>query len=1028
MKRILLILRMRLVLSFFFLIFSSPLLFAQIIMGGSPIHQHQHDEKCGAVYLEQKQAAELGIYGTPEYFESWMQGRLQEESLKPSLRTMQEVRRIPVVVHVIHNGTPVGEGANIPLAQIQSQIRTLNEDFRRQNADAANTPAEFLPVAADAMIEFVLARQDPEGLPTTGINRVLGFKDVYEPADASLISSLALWPPEEYLNIWVITLSPPFIGYASFPIAPDLPGLNFQPTLRERDGVTSDYRYFGTGGNAVTNSRGRTLTHEVGHFFGLRHIWGDAQNLNNGCEVDDFVPDTPNQQRPTSGCPTNIRSSCDSRDMIENYMDYTADPCMNLFTQGQVERMNVVLASSERRNSLINNRATVFPDGIPNLSLSMTNIINPDEFFCENPTIPQIQVRNLGLNTINSVVVTVRVNGATAYNQTIPLSLPTGDIAVLNLNPIVLNEGTANLFEVEIIQINGGSAAQNASPNLISSTPSLQPSISLPYQYAPGDINNLWSVINPEPGSITWAPINLTLGGSQQEAIYINNYENEEVGAIDYLVSPQFDLTGIANAQLSFDIAHSPYNESGFDDRLWIVVSTDCGSSVTLFNSIYQRESIEMQTAAPTRDEYFPASLNEFRKELVNLSEYAGQGNVRVAFISINGFGNNIFLRNIRISTTEEFTYGFRINSLISPSPIVDGTYPNEVLELHNTGNLPISSFLLSRQVNNASPSTFIAQGNSIPPGETVRVSLPRANLLERTNRLSYTISRPNFDQNNPPPPTLVRFIIQNTDSIQAPWREDFNEGPLAPWQIINPENNQASFNFINLTPSDNPERALELHNFLPNNSYWLGSPIFDLSRTPAASILFDKAYSHEGGNARLRVLLSTNGGTSFEHVLLSQTGAELSSVPGTSGVNPNNPGDFVRQFVDLTPFARRVGNKIRVAIVVDQADQSTNPIYIDNLELFFTNNPDPVIPRLGTALVFPNPASEVFNVAFNLEEFEDVNIQFISLTGQLVHDVNYPNTLNQTYSFSTQLLSKGVFIVKIRSRSLNETRRLIIK
>ena len=1026
MKRILLILRMRLVLSFFFLIFSSPL-FAQIMMGTSPLHQHQHDEKCGAVYLEQKQAAELGIYGTPEYFESWMQGRLREEALKPSLRTMQEVRRIPVVVHVIHNGTPVGEGANIPLAQIQSQIRTLNEDFRRQNADAANTPAEYLPVAADAMIEFALARQDPEGLPTTGINRVVGFKDFYEPADAALISSLALWPPEDYLNIWVVPLSPPFIGYASFPIAPDLPGLNFQPSLRERDGVTSDYRYFGTGGNAVSASRGRTLTHEVGHFLGLRHIWGDAQNLNNGCEVDDFVEDTPNQQRPTSGCPTNIRSSCDSRDMIENYMDYTADPCMNLFTQGQVDRMNVVLASSVRRTTLINNRALLFPEGIPPLSLSLVNVIQPDRFFCDNPNTPQVQIRNLGLTTINSVVLTVRVNGVTAYNQTFPLSLPTGDIAVLNLNPVTLNESAANLFEIEIIQINGGSAAQNASPNIISTTPSLQPSVTLPYDYAPGDINRIWSVINPDRG-ITWSPINLQLGGAQQEVIYINNFENEEQGALDFFVSPQFDLTDIPNAQLSFDIAYAPYAEEGFDDRLWIVVSTDCGNTISLFNSIYQREGMEMQTASPRREEYFPGSLNEFRKEVVNLSQFAGQGNIRVAFVSINGYGNNIFLRNIRISRTEEFNYSFRLNNLIAPSPIVDGTYPNEVLEMENTGNLPINTFLISRQVNNSSPSTFIAQGNSIPPGETVRLSLPRANLLERTNRLSYTLRRPNFDQNNPPPPALVRFIIKNTDSIPSPWRQDFNEGPLAPWQIINPENNQAAFNFINLTPSDAPQRALELRNLLPNNSYWLGSPIFDLGRTPAASLIFDKAYSHEGGNARLRVLLSTNGGTSFEHEVLSQTGAEIASVPGSSGVNPNNRGDFVRQFVDLSPFAGRAGRDIRIAIVVDQADQGTNPMYFDNLELFYTNTPDPVIPRLGTALVFPNPASEVFNIAFNLEDFEDVNIQFISLTGQLVHDVDYPNTLNQTYSFSTQVLRKGVFIVKIRSESLNETRRLIIK
>ncbi|KEO75325.1 T9SS-dependent choice-of-anchor J family protein [Anditalea andensis] len=1025
MKRILLILRMRLVLSFLFFIFSSPL-FSQIMMGSH--HLHQHDEKCGALHLEQKQAAELGIYGTPEYFESWMQGKIQEQAAGTSMRTLQEVRTIPVVVHIIHNGTPIGEGANIPLSQIQSQIRTLNEDFRRQNADAANTPTEFLPIAADAMLEFVLARQDPQGLPTTGINRIEGFKDIYDPSDASLISSLALWPPEEYLNVWVVPLNAPFIGYASFPVAPQLPGLNFQPSLRERDGVTIDYRYFGSGGNAVSSARGRTLTHEIGHFLGLRHIWGDAQNLNEGCDVDDFVTDTPNQQRPTSGCPTSLRASCGSRDMIENYMDYSADPCMNLFTQGQVERMNVVLASSERRASLINNRATLFPENIPALNLSLTSIIEPNDFFCENPTVPQIQVRNLGSTAINSVFLAVRVNSVNLYNQTIPLNLPLGESAILTLNPVTLNESSDNTFEVEILQLNGESAAQNASPTIISSTPSLQPKINLPYQYASGDINNLWRVVNPDQG-ITWTPINVNLDGSIQEAIYINNYENEEFGALDYFISPQFDLTGLTNAQLTFDIAHAPYNEEGFEDRLWVVVTTDCGSTVSLFNSIYQREGVEMQTAPPQREEYFPTSDNEFRKEVVNLSEYAGQANVRVALVGINGYGNNIFLKNIRISPTEEFNYNLRVNDLLSPGPIVDGTHQSEILELENTGNLPISTFLISRQLNNAQPVTFLGQGSLIPPGETVQVSLPRATLLERTNRLRFVVSRPNYDQNPDSPSDLNRFVIRNADSIPSPWRQYFNTSPLAPWQTINPENNQASFGVINLSSVNNePQGALELRNMAPNNSYWLGSPLFDLSRTPTASILFDKAYSHEGGNPRLRILLSTNGGSSYEHVLSSQIGDEMASVPGTSGVNPNNRGDFERQFVDLTPFAGRGGDNVRVAFVIDQVTAATNPVFLDNIELFFTSTPEPVIPGQGSAKIYPNPASDVFNIAFNLESFEDVNIQFISMSGQIIHDVIYPSTLNQTYSFGTQLLSKGVFIVKIRSNSVNDTKRLIIK
>ncbi|HAZ24066.1 MAG TPA: Pregnancy-associated plasma protein-A, partial [Algoriphagus sp.] len=190
-------------------------------------------------------------------------------------RTQEEIRLIPVVVHVIHNGTPIGQGANVPLSQIESQIRTLNEDFRRLNPDANRTPAEFLPVAADSKIEFVLAKQDPNGLPTNGIVRIQGPKTSYAPQDAAQIGQLSQWNPDEYLNIWVVPLNQPFIGYASFPVS-GLPGLNFSPAPAITDGVTIDFRFFGTGGNAIGASLGRTATHEVGHYFGLRHIWGDG--------------------------------------------------------------------------------------------------------------------------------------------------------------------------------------------------------------------------------------------------------------------------------------------------------------------------------------------------------------------------------------------------------------------------------------------------------------------------------------------------------------------------------------------------------------------------------------------------------------------------------------------------------------------------------------------------------------------------------------------------------------------------------
>jgi hypothetical protein len=150
-------------------------------------------EKCGYSLLESKVEKEMGYFGSKSFFESWIDQKIETTKNQPQIlsRTNEDVRLIPVVVHVIHNGQGIGSGTNVPLTQIEAQIRILNEDFRRLNADANLTPDEFLPVAGDSNIEFVLAKQDPLGLPTNGIVRTQGPKASYSPDDATLIGQLS---------------------------------------------------------------------------------------------------------------------------------------------------------------------------------------------------------------------------------------------------------------------------------------------------------------------------------------------------------------------------------------------------------------------------------------------------------------------------------------------------------------------------------------------------------------------------------------------------------------------------------------------------------------------------------------------------------------------------------------------------------------------------------------------------------------------------------------------------------------------
>lgn len=253
--------------------------------------------------------------------------------------------KIPVVVHVLYkDGTQA-----ISDAQIKSQLDVLNKDFRRKNSDAGNTPERFQAIAADVEIEFYLATADPMGRATTGIIRKPTSIANFITNDRIKSSSQGgddAWDSKSYLNIWVGNLIAG-AGYSSVPGSDET-----------KDGVVISVGAFGTFNAGGIYNLGRTATHEIGHWLGLKHIWGDAQ-----CG-DDGVYDTPQQSGYTQGCPTAFRSTCDNGatgDMYMNFMDYTNDACMNLFTEGQKKRMLSAFASGGPRASLLQSKGLKEP-------------------------------------------------------------------------------------------------------------------------------------------------------------------------------------------------------------------------------------------------------------------------------------------------------------------------------------------------------------------------------------------------------------------------------------------------------------------------------------------------------------------------------------------------------------------------------------------------------------------------------------------------------------------------------------------
>ncbi len=327
--------------------------------------------------------------------------------------TAETIYRIPVVVHVVHN-QPNGliggaNNGNITDAQILSQIQVLNEDYRKVAGTPGGTSTN--PIAVDTRIEFYLATQSPSGQPSTGITRTYyapqSSFDIFN--DLFLLSNIVYWPSSRYLNIWVVAVkNQNYLGYGQFPTAADtLRGLT--DTDERIDGVVIDHRFFGRRTGTVTSNIyccGRTTTHEVGHWLGLIHPNGDDR-----CG-DDYVADTPptealNETERCTAMFSTCRPGVTTRNLIEDYMDYSPDACMNLFTAGQRDRMLAVLQLSPRRVQLIQS-TTALPE-----TETLSILIYPNPSSTQSTV--DVQFRGLQAFTTDLLDVSGRVIKTEAY-------------------------------------------------------------------------------------------------------------------------------------------------------------------------------------------------------------------------------------------------------------------------------------------------------------------------------------------------------------------------------------------------------------------------------------------------------------------------------------------------------------------------------------------------------------------------------------------------------------------------------------
>ncbi|MGE0568886.1 MAG: M43 family zinc metalloprotease, partial [Bacteroidia bacterium] len=419
----------------------------------------------------EQQGRGCGTGMLPQQFETWLQEKMQSGPGKGQESSTQSYYTIPVVVHVVHNNEAVNSisansGYNLNAAQIQDQINILNKDFNGLNADTSTIPSVFKPLLGKFKISFCLAVVNPTGgvMPEPGIDRINRVAKGWSAPPYSntsyidnTIKANSIWDPSRYFNIWVLNLGGTLLGYATFPNpgATGIQGLGGPYGSATTDGIVIGGNYFGSIGTGSTNAqynKGRTATHEVGHWVGLRHVWGDS-NCGN-----DFCNDTPTQQSSNFNCPSFPKISCSNGpngEMFMNFMDYVNDNCMKLFTLDQMHRAQVIMANSVYRASLLTSTVCNLPSATNDLAIS--NIVSPtysQVINCDNFIIPTIKVHNMGSNAITAATFTYNVDGVNTQTLNWVGNLAANTSTNITFPQISNLTNASHGFNVKVITVN----------------------------------------------------------------------------------------------------------------------------------------------------------------------------------------------------------------------------------------------------------------------------------------------------------------------------------------------------------------------------------------------------------------------------------------------------------------------------------------------------------------------------------------------------------------------------------------------
>ncbi len=569
----------------------------------------------------------------------------QRQALETFIQNYSTVERrnngvvyvIPIVFHILHNHG----GENISDAQVLDQVRILNRDFRRLNADTANLVPAFQGRAADSEIEFRLPSIDPDGNCTNGIDRIQTML-TYSANDQSKLNP---WPNDKYFNVWVAH-SLENVGAAAYAYYPG--------ASSAIDGVLCLHSYIGSIGSS-SEGRSRVLTHEIGHSMNLSHVWGSTNDPGVACG-DDNVSDTPETKGWTSCYLQGAVCNPPIVENVQNYMEYSY--CDVMFTEGQKTRMRATLNNSTSGRNNLWTAGNLLATGVtqgPQVCSPIADFGASKKLVCQNGT---VSFYDLSWNAPVS-----------SWNWSFPGGVPSTST---DSAPIVTypNAGT---YSATLVVSNATGTDSVTQTNIVDVAGTSVTSI--PYSESfedPTSFPGTTGLVINEDNGTTWTRVtNTAVSGSA--SIRINNFSNT-AGQLDEWVMPTMDFSNVSSPiVMTFFVANAQRNSSS-NDKLAFYGSMNCGANWMLR---YNKTGAQLATTSISSANFTPSSPAQWREETLSLNPFKLLPNIRFKFSNVSDRGNNTYIDSINITGTlvnvdemDEIQLGFALY----PNPTSDAS------------------------------------------------------------------------------------------------------------------------------------------------------------------------------------------------------------------------------------------------------------------------------------------------------------------------------------------------------------------